>query len=160
MAERWIPSRQASPALPERRFRTVLLSQNIALNSHPTRKPNYWLALFRFLRSKKSEEVGFEPTNPSQGFLFSRQAHSATLPLFRIKRENIDRSVLQSNMISGKLSQKSQVVLPELTDVANVVLQNRRTLEPHPPSKTTVLLGINVSMLQDIRMHHSRSTHF
>jgi hypothetical protein len=29
-----------------------------------------------------AEEVGFEPTNPSRGFLFSRQAHSATLPLF------------------------------------------------------------------------------
>lgn len=36
------------------------------------------------LRSK-SEEVGFEPTDPAKGLLFSRQAQSATLPLFQIK---------------------------------------------------------------------------
>ena len=32
---------------------------------------------------KSSEEVGFEPTDPLRGLLFSRQTQSATLPLFR-----------------------------------------------------------------------------
>ena len=52
--------------------------------SNPTRKQNYSLTLFRFFRKKKNtEEVGFEPTVPAKELLFSRQAHSATLPLFQ-----------------------------------------------------------------------------
>src|SRR5579872_2688537 len=54
-----------------------------APNSNPTRKPRLWLASSDFFRKKKSEEVGFEPTSPVKGFLFSRQAQSATLPLFQ-----------------------------------------------------------------------------
>ncbi len=34
---------------------------------------------------KRTEEVGFEPTDLVKGLLFSRQTHSATLPLFRIR---------------------------------------------------------------------------
>lgn len=38
-----------------------------------------------FLRGKNSEEVGFEPTDPVRGLLFSRQVQSAALPLFQNK---------------------------------------------------------------------------
>lgn len=47
--------------------------------SLPQKKtPTFWLGLF------VSEEVGFEPTLPLLVILFSRQTHSATLPLFQI----------------------------------------------------------------------------
>ncbi len=35
-----------------------------------------------------AEEVGFEPTDPVQGLLFSRQVQSATLPLFQNKKDS------------------------------------------------------------------------
>ena len=38
--------------------------------------------LFEVEWLKETEEVGFEPTSPLLVNLFSRQTHSATLPLF------------------------------------------------------------------------------
>jgi hypothetical protein len=41
------------------------------------------------LNHNQSEEVGFEPTIPLRGFLFSRQTQSATLPLFHRNRYSL-----------------------------------------------------------------------
>ncbi len=40
-------------------------------------------------KNQEMEEVGFEPTSPVKVILFSRQTHSATLPLFqKLERRN------------------------------------------------------------------------
>ncbi len=103
-------------------------------------KPSSWLSFLPEFWKKNSEEVGFEPTDPSQGLLFSRQVQSATLPLF----QEWANSTLDGLLSSRKLFQKTEVVFCEKTDVADVAEKHSEALDSQAPRVAGIDLRIDI----------------
>lgn len=104
-----------------------------------------------------AEEVGFEPTDPSQGLLFSRQVQSAALPLFR--KIKVRFYVMGGNS-SRELFEEAKIVLGELANITDVGEEHGESLDAHSPSITGVLFGVDVACFENVGMNHSCTENF